>query len=33
VLHELFEAGDLKNHFYATREREELGWEGPRMKR
>ena len=33
VLHDLFEAGDLEDHFYAVREREGQGWEGPRMKR
>ena len=33
VLHDLFEAGDLEDHFYAVREREGLGWEGPRMRR
>ena len=31
VLHDLFEAGDLEDHFYAIREREGQGWEGPRM--
>jgi hypothetical protein len=33
VLHDLFDAGDLEDHFYAVREREGQGWEGPRMKR
>jgi hypothetical protein len=31
VLHDLFEAGDLDDHFYSIRESEGLGWEGPRM--
>jgi len=31
VLHDLFEAGDLEDHFYAIREAEGKGWEGPRM--
>lgn len=31
VLHDLFESGDLDDHFYDIREREGLGWEGPRM--
>ena len=31
VLRDLFEAGDLEDHFYAIREREGQGWEGPRM--
>jgi hypothetical protein len=31
VLRDLFEAGDLDDHFYAIREREGRGWEGPRM--
>ena len=31
VLHDLFEAGDLEDHFYAIREREGQGWEGPCM--
>ena len=29
VLQDLFEAGDLEDHFYAVREREGQGWEGP----
>ena len=33
VLHDLFEAGGLDDHFYAVREREGQGWEGPRMNR
>ena len=33
VLHDLFEAGDLEDHFYAIRENEGKGWEGPRMLR
>ena len=33
VLHDLFEAGDLEDHFYAVREREGQSWEGPRMVR
>jgi hypothetical protein len=33
VLHDLFEAGSLDDHFYSVREHEGLGWEGPRMKR
>ena len=28
VLRDLFEAGDLEDHFYAVREREGQGWEG-----
>ena len=31
VLHDLFEAGGLEDHFYAVRDREGKGWEGPRM--
>ena len=31
VLRDLFEAGGLEDHFYAVREHEGLGWEGPRM--
>ncbi len=31
VLRDLFEAGGLEDHFYAIREREGHGWEGPRM--
>ncbi len=31
VLKDLFEAGDLENHFYDIREREGQGWNGPRM--
>ena len=31
VLHDLFAAGHLEDHFYAIRESECLGWEGPRM--
>jgi hypothetical protein len=31
VLRDLFEAGGLEDHFYAIREREGLGWDGPRM--
>lgn len=33
VLHDLFEAGHLGDHFYTVRENEGEGWEGPRMKR
>jgi hypothetical protein len=33
VLHELFESGDLEDHFYHIRESEGEGWEGPRMLR
>ncbi len=33
VLHDLFEAGHLEDHFYAVRESEGQGWEGPRMVR
>ncbi|MGD0038835.1 MAG: hypothetical protein ABSE84_00240 [Isosphaeraceae bacterium] len=33
VLHELFEVGDLEDHFYAIREREGQGWDGPLMLR
>ena len=33
VLHELFEVGDLDDHFYAIREREGEGWDGPLMIR
>lgn len=31
VLRNLFEAGSLEDHFYAIRESEGQGWEGPRM--
>lgn len=31
VFRDLFEAGNLEDHFYAVREREGQGWEGPRM--
>jgi len=31
VLRDLFEAGGLEDHFYAVRESEGEGWEGPRM--
>jgi len=33
VLRDLFEAGSLEDHFYAIRESEGQGWEGPRMLR
>lgn len=33
VLHELFEVGDLEDHYYAIREREGQGWDGPLMLR
>ncbi len=33
VLHELFEAGHLEDHYYHIRDSEGLGWEGPRMLR
>ncbi len=33
VLRDLFEAGNLEDHFYAVREQEGEGWEGPRMLR
>jgi hypothetical protein len=31
VIHRLFEAGHLEDHFYAVRDSECLGWDGPRM--
>jgi len=33
VLHELFEAGDLEDHFYHIKKSEGQGYEGPRMLR
>ena len=31
VLRDLFEAGNLDDHFYSVRAHEALGWDGPRM--
>jgi hypothetical protein len=33
TLRDLFDAGDLDDHFYSIREREGVGWEGSRMKK
>jgi hypothetical protein len=33
ILRELFETGDLEDHFYHIRETECLGWEGPKLVR